>query len=238
MRHRCFSFARIGNVSGRRANTFRLAARPLRCLSSLDLTRSARRRAAHAPRCRAGTRARRPRPRSPPRRSRAPSARRSGRTGLRGFFARRLDRTVATGLLLTLALAVTLVGGLVLGVLAVLVRRVAAIQHLDNSVAAWGYDHRSATSTGGLQRSPSSATSRSSSALAVVLVSSTSYRRRSRWTFLFLLVVLVGMELAQLGVKDLVGRLRPTLDPAAAHSGRRSRAATRRPRPRSTPRRR
>ena len=63
---------------------------------------------------------------------------------------RRLDRSVATGLLLTLALSITLLGGLVLGVLAVLVRRVALIQHLDNSVAAWGFDHRSSDSTSGL----------------------------------------------------------------------------------------
>ena len=68
-------------------------------------------------------------------------------TRLRRFVGRRLDRSVATGLLLTLALGVTLVGGLVLGILAVLVRRVAAIQHVDNSVAAWGHDHRGSAST-------------------------------------------------------------------------------------------
>ena len=65
-------------------------------------------------------------------------------TGLRRLVVRRLDRSVTTGLLLTLALALTLVGGLVLGVLALLVRRVAVIQHVDNSVAAWVHDHRSA----------------------------------------------------------------------------------------------
>src|SRR5215813_1213675 len=55
--------------------------------------------------------------------------------GLRQLLVRRLDPSVTTGLLLTVALAVTLVGGLVLGTLAVLVRRVAGIQHVDNSVA-------------------------------------------------------------------------------------------------------
>src|SRR5262245_22250157 len=72
-------------------------------------------------------------------------------SGLRRHLARRLDREVASGLLLTLALAVTLVGGLVLGVLALLVRGVEAIQHVDNSLAAWGYDHRSATAASGLR---------------------------------------------------------------------------------------
>src|SRR5262245_16794337 len=70
---------------------------------------------------------------------------------LRRHLARRLDREVASGLLLTLALAVTLVGGVVLGVLALLVRQVAVVQHIDNAVAAWGDAHRSATATSGLR---------------------------------------------------------------------------------------
>ena len=69
---------------------------------------------------------------------------------LRRLVVRHLDRTAATGFLLTLALSITLLGGLALGVLAFLVRRVAFIQRFDNVVAAWGYDHRSATSTNGL----------------------------------------------------------------------------------------
>ena len=65
----------------------------------------------------------------------------------RSFVARRLDRTAATGLLLTTALALTFVG-----VPPARSARAArsprrAIQHVDNSVAAWGYDHRSARST-------------------------------------------------------------------------------------------
>ena len=70
--------------------------------------------------------------------------------GLRRLVTARLDRSVTTGLLLTLALGATLLGGIVLGVLAVLVRRVASIQHVDNSVADWGYRHRSAGSTSAL----------------------------------------------------------------------------------------
>jgi undecaprenyl-diphosphatase len=139
--------------------------------------------------------------------------------GLRGFLVRRLDRSAATGLLLTLAFAITLVGTLLLGVLAVLVRRVAAIQHVDNSVAAWGYDHRGATSTSGLQDLTNLGNIRVVVGLALVLVIVELFRRRSRWPFLFLLTVLVGMELSMLAVKDLVGRLRPTLNPAAATLG-------------------
>ena len=140
-------------------------------------------------------------------------------TRLRRFVVQRLNPSAATGLLLTLALVVTLVGGLVLGVLAVLVRRVAAVQHIDNSVAAWGYDHRSAASTSGLKAITQLGNIRIVAVAAVVLVIVEAIRHRNRWSLLFLLVVLAGMELTMLGVKDLVGRLRPTLDPAAATLG-------------------
>jgi undecaprenyl-diphosphatase len=138
---------------------------------------------------------------------------------LRRLIVRRLDRTAATGLLLTLALSITLLGGLALGVLAFLVRRVAFIQHLDNVVAAWGYDHRSAASTDGLHALTDLGRLEIVVVLAFALVAFEVVRSRNRWSFLFLLTVLVGMEAITLGVKDLVGRVRPALDPAAASLG-------------------
>ena len=138
---------------------------------------------------------------------------------LRRLVVGRLDRTVATGFLLTLALSVTLLGGLALGVLAFLVRRVAFIQRFDNVVAAWGYDHRSATSTNGLHALTDLGRLEVVVVLALALVAFAVIRWRDRWSFLFLLTVLVGMEAIMLGVKDLVGRVRPTLDPAAASLG-------------------
>jgi len=141
------------------------------------------------------------------------------RTRLRRFVGRRLDPSVATGLLLTVALAGTLVGGLVLGILAVLVRRVAAIQRVDNSVAGWGYDHRSSASTSGLKAITNLGSIRIVLVVAVVLVLVEAIRHRNRWSFFFLLVVLAGMEANMLGVKELVGRLRPTLNPDAATLG-------------------
>jgi hypothetical protein len=136
-----------------------------------------------------------------------------------GLVVRRLDRTVATGFLLTLALSIALLGGLALGVLAFLVRRVAFVQRFDNLVAAWGYDHRSATSTDGLHAFTDLGSLEIVVVLAIALVAFKIIRSRDRWSFLFLLTVLVGMEAITLGVKDLVGRVRPTLDPAAASLG-------------------
>jgi membrane-associated phospholipid phosphatase len=139
--------------------------------------------------------------------------------GLRRLFVRRLDRSVATGLLLTLALAVTLAGSLVLGLLAVLVRRVAAVQHVDNAVAAWGHDHRNGWSTSGLTAITQLGNIKVVVGLAIVLLLVDSIRRRSRWSLIFLITVLAGMEASMLAVKDIVGRVRPTLNPAAATLG-------------------
>ena len=138
---------------------------------------------------------------------------------LRRHLSRRLDREVASGFLLTLALVATLVGGVLLGVLAVLVRRVASLQHVDNWVAAWGHQHRSAAATSGLRAITELGDIRLVVVLAALVAIADLFRSRGRWTPLFLLVVLAGMELAQLGVKHLVGRIRPTFDPAAASLG-------------------
>src|SRR5207344_2034496 len=69
---------------------------------------------------------------------------------LRSLLTRRLDRTVATGFLLTLAVACALAAGFVLGVLAYLVRSFPALKRVDRSVAAWGYNHRTPLSRHGL----------------------------------------------------------------------------------------
>jgi undecaprenyl-diphosphatase len=126
---------------------------------------------------------------------------------------------VATGLLLTIALGVTLIGGLVLGVLAVLIRRVASIQHLDNSVASWGYRHRSTGSTDALRAVTNLGNIRLVVVFALVVVVVELIRRRSRWALLFFVAVLGGEEAAMLAVKDLVGRVRPTLTTEAATLG-------------------
>jgi len=141
------------------------------------------------------------------------------RGGLGRLVAARVDRSVATGLLLTLALGATLLGGIVLGVLAVLVRRVASIQHVDNSVADWGYRHRSAGSTSALHVVTNLGNIRLVVVFALVLVVVELSRRRSRWAVLFLVAVLGGEEAGMLAVKALVGRVRPTLTSEAASLG-------------------
>ena len=100
-----------------------------------------------------------------------------------------------------------------------LVRSVPALQNVDNSVADWAYGHRTSFSTSGLHAITDLGSIQIVVGLALVLAAIDFYRTRSRWSLPFLLTVMVGMELLTLGVKDLVGRVRPTLDPAAASLG-------------------
>ena len=71
------------------------------------------------------------------------AARRAGEAirehqGPRSRFGARLDPEAATGLALTLALVLAIGGGVVLAVLALLVRADGDLVQLDNSVANWG----------------------------------------------------------------------------------------------------
>ncbi len=98
-------------------------------------------------------------------------------------------------------------------------RSVPALQNVDNSVAGWSYDHRTSLSTSGLHAITELGSIQVVVGLTLVLAAIDFYRTRSRWSLPFLLTVLAGMELVMHGVKDLVGRVRPALDPAAASLG-------------------
>ena len=71
----------------------------------------------------------------------APRQGRSPRAGVRAPARGRLDPEVATGLALTLALVLIVGGGLLLAVLAYLVRGDTELVRLDESVAIWGDRH-------------------------------------------------------------------------------------------------
>lgn len=138
---------------------------------------------------------------------------------VRGLLVRRLDRGVASGFLLTLALGFALAAGVLLGTLVYLVRSVGAVQHADNFAADWAYAHRTSFSTQGLRAITELGNIRIVVVLAIVVVAVDYVHTRSRWSLPFLLAVLAGMELLSVTVKDIVGRVRPVLDPAAASLG-------------------
>ena len=131
----------------------------------------------------------------------------------------RLDPAAATGLALTLALVFAIGGGVLLGVLAYLVRTNSGLTGIDRSVAKWGYQHASPISTHVLGAVTQLGNIYTVIALCVVLAVAETIRERTVWVVVFLLAVLGGEELLTTAVKDLVDRLRPTFNPAAATLG-------------------
>ena len=71
---------------------------------------------------------------------------------VRAFVRRRRDPVAATGLALTIALGAVIVGGVVIGLLAFLVRSNRAALDLDTGPARWGFEHASEFTTTWLNR--------------------------------------------------------------------------------------
>jgi undecaprenyl-diphosphatase len=137
------------------------------------------------------------------------------RPSLRRKLAPRFDPHAATGLALTLALLMTIAGGVGLGALAYLERTNGHLNHLDRSVAAWGYGHRSPFSTHGLRLVTQLGSFTTIVVLCLVIAAVETYRTRNVWIVPFLLVVLGGEEILTTSIKALANRTRPDFDPAA-----------------------
>jgi len=152
----------------------------------------------------------------------APEAAREAGEAVRrrhGPVAARLDPRVATGLALTLAGVVIVIGGAVVGALAYLVRRNGELVQIDRSVAQWGFDHMSAVSGWCLRAVSHLGEPRVVIALAVVLAVEETIRTRSRWVVPFVALVVAGNGLLTTAVKGLADRVRPEFDPIAATLG-------------------
>jgi membrane-associated phospholipid phosphatase len=126
---------------------------------------------------------------------------------------------VATGVGLVLALAVIVGGGVLLGVLAYLVRRDSDLVELDESVAAWGAGHASSFTTDVLDVVTTLGEPTVVVLLAAALAAVETVRTRSRWVVPFVLVVVAGTGILTTTVKHLVDRVRPTLNPMAETLG-------------------
>lgn len=138
---------------------------------------------------------------------------------LRRFLAARLNPQAATGLALSVALVLAFGGGLVLAVLAYLIRANPQLRRLDNGVARWGDEHASTFSTHGLNVVTNLGNWWVVGVLAAVVIVSESRRVPSRWMVPFLVVLMAGEEALTTTVKQLADRARPTLNPLAATLG-------------------
>jgi undecaprenyl-diphosphatase len=126
---------------------------------------------------------------------------------------RRLDPAEATGLALTIALALIFVAGLAFGLLAGMVTTHTGLYRYDASAAAWGAQHATPTTV----RAFRLITQLGGTTVVVVeaaLLGLFDVLRRRRWSgAAFLLTVVLGQNLLSTGVKLLVHRDRPPVDP-------------------------
>jgi undecaprenyl-diphosphatase len=138
---------------------------------------------------------------------------------LRSLARARLDPNVGTGLVLTAALLLAIAGGVVLGVLAYLVRASSVLVGIDDGAAKWGERHATGVSEDVLRAVTQLGNIRVVLVLCLLLVVLVTLRERTAWVFAFALAVVGGEELITSVVKSLVDRTRPTFNPAAATLG-------------------
>jgi len=131
----------------------------------------------------------------------------------------RLDPERATGLALTLALVVIVAGGVVLGVLAYLVRSKTGLVHLDRSVAVWGDGHSTAFTSSVIGAISDAGQPLSIAGMAIVLGVVLTVRTRNWAPALFLLCVVGGNAIITTTIKHLANRVRPDLNTVAATLG-------------------
>jgi undecaprenyl-diphosphatase len=138
---------------------------------------------------------------------------------LRPFLRRRRDPVAATGLALSAAFVVVVATGVVLAVLAYVVRGHRTALDVDSGAARWGFRHATPFTNHVLQLITDLGDTRIIVTLFVVVAVMESIRVPSRWIVPFLLAVTVGNHFATTAVKDLVERARPTLNPIAETLG-------------------
>jgi len=133
----------------------------------------------------------------------------------RSHWAQRLDPRAATGLALTAALGVIALGGVLLGVLAYLVRGNTDLVRADSSVERWGHDHASGFATDALNAITHIGEPTIVIGLAAVVAIVETIRTRSRWVLPFMALVVAGNAVVTTTVKEFADRARPTLNPVA-----------------------
>jgi membrane-associated phospholipid phosphatase len=138
---------------------------------------------------------------------------------LRELLRGRMDPEAATGLALTLALAVAIVGGLLVGLLAFLMRSSGHLVGIDRSVGQWANDHATHWSTQGLQLATDLASTPAAVVVLLVVIAAETIRAPNRWVAPFLITVIVGEVILVDSIKQLLHRARPTFSPITEHLG-------------------
>lgn len=131
----------------------------------------------------------------------------------------RFDPMSLTGLALTLALGILIVGAVTIGVLLVMIQHHDGLARYDLSAARWGGRHATSGSTQFL-RDVSLLGGTDGMIVIVLLTAALQYRRtRIRAVFGFLLLVVLGQTAVANLTKTLVGRARPDIRRLTGFSG-------------------
>ena len=112
-----------------------------------------------------------------------------------------------------------MIGGLLVGVLAVSLHSDPTLVELDARIASWASRHATALSTDGLDVLTHLGATGTVIVLAIALTIVETIRTRTRWIAPFLLLVIAGEILLSTTIKELVDRARPTLNPIAQTLG-------------------
>jgi membrane-associated phospholipid phosphatase len=131
----------------------------------------------------------------------------------------RLDPATATVLALTLALGLAIVGGVLIGALAYLIRSSGSLGRADFSVGQWGVDHATSWSTDALRLVTQLGNTYVVIAVLVLVALVEYVRVPNRWVPVFLVAVVAGDVVLVNTIKGLLDRVRPTFDPIAASLG-------------------
>ncbi|MGH3136001.1 MAG: phosphatase PAP2 family protein [Gaiellaceae bacterium] len=131
----------------------------------------------------------------------------------------RLDPATATGLVLTIALGLAIIGGMLIGLLAYLVRSSDTLVDVDRRVGQWGVDNASSWSTEAIQLVTELG---GTYVVIVVLVIAAAVEHRrvpNYWVPVFLVTVIVGEVVLVNTIKVLLDRVRPEFNPIAETLG-------------------
>jgi membrane-associated phospholipid phosphatase len=138
---------------------------------------------------------------------------------LRMWWRARTDPAVATGLALSAAVGTMVAGGFVVGVLALLVRGNSTLASIDSCAADWGHEHATQFSTRALYWVTDLGDWPIVPLLGIVILLYEWRRAPNLYLFSFLLLVFAGDKVVTNGIKALVDRARPTLNPIAETLG-------------------
>ena len=139
--------------------------------------------------------------------------------GSRNFLRSRMDPSTATGLALTVALAGLVVAGVIVGILAWMVRRDVGLVDLDHAIEAWADEHATSFSDAVLGAITHLGDTATVLGVGIAISAYGFWRWRKPSIPLFVTTVVLGQVLISNTIKVAIDRARPELRPRAIFTG-------------------